>query len=53
MVTSPLLNGVTGAYYSGDPLTAEFRPYDASKEAKNTQTGKKLWELSEKLVKKL
>lgn len=51
MITNPILNGITGAYYSGDPLTTEFRPYDVSKEAKNPLTGKRLWELSEKLVK--
>lgn len=51
MITNPILNSVTGAYYSGDPLSGEFKLYEVSDEAKDERTGKKLWSLTENLVK--
>jgi hypothetical protein len=50
MIGSPMLNKITGAYYSGDPFTTEFKLYEVSKEAKNPETGRRLWELTDKLL---
>lgn len=51
MVANPLLNNVTGAYLSGKPGSLQFDPILASPEAADQGNGKKIWELTEKLVK--
>ena len=51
MVANPLLNNVTGAYLSGKPGSLQFDPILASPEAADQANGKKIWELTEKLVK--
>lgn len=51
MVADPFLNSVTGAYLSGKPGSLEFNPILASEEAANQANGKKIWELTEKIVK--
>lgn len=51
MVADPFLNNVTGAYLSGKPGSLEFNPILASEEAADQANGKKIWELTEKIVK--
>jgi protochlorophyllide reductase len=51
MVESPMLDNVTGGYFSGKPGFYEFSAAEASKEATNEAVGKKLWDLTEKIVK--
>jgi protochlorophyllide reductase len=52
MVESPLLDKVTGGYFSGKPGYYEFEATTPSKEARSESTGKRLFDLTEGLVKK-
>lgn len=52
MITDPSLINRSGLYFSGDPAGSDYSPYEPSDEAKNPETGKKLWNLTEKLIKK-
>jgi protochlorophyllide reductase len=49
MISIPSLASVTGAYYSGNPITS-FVPKSPSKEA--VEVGRVLWESTEKLISK-
>ena len=51
MISNPFLNNVTGVYLSGQPGSNEFNPILASDEASSQSNGKKIWELTEKLIK--
>jgi hypothetical protein len=51
MIADPFLNNVTGAYLSGKPGSLEFNLILASEEAADQANGKKIWELTEKIVK--
>ena len=46
MVESPMLDGVTGGYFSGKPGYYPFEATTPSKEARSEQTGRRLWELT-------
>ena len=50
MISGSILDGVTGAYYSGKPGAEEFMPIDVSLEAKDLSKAKCFWELSQKVV---
>lgn len=50
LIASPLLNGVTGAYFSGKPGAPEFDPIVPSKEAADEAKGMLLFELTKKLL---
>lgn len=52
MISNPLLNSMNGVYLSGKPGSKEFIPIAPSDEAKDEKNGKKLWELTERLIKK-
>jgi protochlorophyllide reductase len=52
MVEGPLLDKVTGGYFSGKPGYYEFEATTPSKEARSESTGKRLFDLTEGLVKK-
>ena len=51
MISSPVLNGVSGAYFSGKPGTTEFSPISPSTEAQNESKGKRLFELTSNMLK--
>ena len=50
MITNPTLDDISGQYYSGEPGKDEFYPIGPSNEAKQLDTGKRLWELTENLI---
>jgi len=50
MVESPMLNSVTGGYFSGKPGYYAFEATMPSKEARNQATGKLLYDLTDKIV---
>jgi len=50
LISSPNVDNITGAYYTGKAGTTEFQPSSPSKEAQNEVKGKELWELTTKLV---
>ena len=50
MISSPVLNNISGYYYSGKPGSNEFIPTNVSKEAENVKLAQKLWDLTSKLV---
>ncbi len=52
MVDSPTLAGVTGGYFSAEPGPAgrSFGPAIASKEARDEEKARLLWELTDQLV---
>lgn len=51
MISNPELQGVSGQYFSGRPGKKEYFSCQVSKEASDADKAKKLWELTEKLVK--
>ena len=51
MISSPVLNGISGAYFSGKPGTTEFNPISPSIVAQDESKGEKLFELTLNLVK--
>jgi len=51
MISSPLIEKVTGGYFSGAPGKEQFEPITPSKEAAKEEVGKKLWTLTEKIIK--
>ena len=51
MLSNPVLNGVSGAYFSGKPGTPEFNPIPPSTEAQDESKGKRLFELTSSLLK--
>jgi protochlorophyllide reductase len=52
MVESPMLDSVTGGYFSGKPGYYSFEATNPSVEAQDESTGTLLWELTEQLVKR-
>jgi hypothetical protein len=52
LVSSSLLNTVSGAYFSGKPGVSEFNPISPSVEAQDEKKGKLLYELTAKLCRK-
>eukprot|EP00596_Hydrurales_sp_CCMP1899_P010416 CAMPEP_0119040344 /NCGR_PEP_ID=MMETSP1177-20130426/10235_1 /TAXON_ID=2985 /ORGANISM="Ochromonas sp, Strain CCMP1899" /LENGTH=322 /DNA_ID=CAMNT_0007005295 /DNA_START=77 /DNA_END=1045 /DNA_ORIENTATION=- len=51
MIANPFLNNVTGAYLSGKPGSQEFNPILSSPEASDEKNGKKIWDLTEAIIK--
>lgn len=52
MVSSPDLDGVSGKYFSGKPGVTEFLPITPSKEAQDEVKAAKLWDYTDKSIKK-
>lgn len=52
MITDPIIAATTGGYYTANSLNefGAFVPISPSKEAQDPAVGKKLWQLSEKVV---
>lgn len=51
MISDPSLKGRSGLYFSGDPQLNNFEPCKPSNEAQSEVNGKKIWNLTEKLIK--
>ena len=50
MISDTFLNDVTGVYLSGKPGSKDFSPISSSEEASSQINGKKIWELTEKII---
>ena len=51
LISDPFLNNQTGVYLSGKPGVKEFLPILSSEEASSEVNGKKIWDLTEKIIK--
>lgn len=51
MISDTFLNDVTGVYLSGKPGSKDFSPISSSEEASSQINGKRIWELTEKIIK--
>ena len=52
MISDPFLNNLNGVYLSGKPGSKEFSPISSSAEASSQINGKKIWTLTENIIKK-